>query len=165
MGESVRRSYFAGPKDSPQRGGMVVTVYLVPVYQGRLVVFDVTAPGAKGRWIPWQVLEFGQVPYESAAQLTDAWLNGAVSSLSLVDIMMLPAAGAGCELAIVFRCDATALPPRTAERDAFAYPDGHLDAIGGFDPVDLERWLLQTPAGADARPPEPVEPPGERLVF
>jgi len=162
MGEAVRRSYFAGPKDSPQRGGMVVTVYLVPVYQGRLVVFDVTAPGAKGRWIPWQVLEFGQVPYESAAQLTDAWLNGEVTSLSLVDVMMLPMDGGGCELAIIFRCDVTALPARTAQRDAFAYPDGHLDAIGGFDPVDLERWLLQTPAQADSRSPAP---PGENLVF
>ena len=43
MGATIRRSYFAAPKETPQRGGMMVTVYLVPVYQGRLVVFDVTA--------------------------------------------------------------------------------------------------------------------------
>lgn len=140
----------------------MIMVYLVPVYEGRLVVFDVTSPGAQGRWIPWQVLEFAQVPYESAAQLSDVWLNGAVSTLSLVDVMMQPGESGVNELAIVFRCDVTALPARTAERDAFAYPEGHLDAIAGFDPVDLERWLLQRPGGADVRPPDV---PGEKLVF
>ncbi len=156
----VRSAYFGQPADTFVRGGAHVAVYLVPVYQGGLVVFDVSARAARGRWLPWDVLEFGGNPYEAAAALADDWCGGALSDLTLVDVMSFPFEGEGWELAIVYRAELTELPRHDDVRTPFRFDPGEYDAIGSFDPVDLERWVTrEAPAGA-----RPFAPPGG-LVF
>lgn len=122
-----------------------ILVYLVPVFDGRLVVFDVAARGARGRWLPWDELPERGNPYETAAELGDQWCDGAVGDLVLVDVMSLTVAG--WELAIVFRADLTALPGPDAVRAPYLFPTATFDAIGPFDSVDLERWVRRGKGG------------------
>jgi hypothetical protein len=143
-------AYFGKPQSNFVPGGAHVAVYIVPVFEGRMVVFDVTANAAKGRWLPWNVLPFGGNPYETAATLADDWCDGAVSALDLVDVMSLPFDNAGWELAIVFRAELTTLPSGDEHRTPYVFPDGRFDAIGNFDPVDLERWVVRTGTGPSA---------------
>lgn len=137
----MTRAYFGAPRNAPSAGGMQVTVYVVPVYQSDLVVFEVHVKQARGRWLPWDVIDFGANPYEAASELVDDWCDGALSDLSLVDVLSLEAFGEGWELAIIFRAELTAMPAGEATRNAIRVSAGALDAIGAFDPVDLERWL------------------------
>ncbi len=137
----MTRAYFGAPRNAPSAGGMQVTVYVVPAYQSDLVVFEVHVKQARGRWLPWDVIDFGSNPYEAASELVDDWCDGAVSDLSLVDVLSLEAFGEGWELAIIFRAELTAMPSGDATRNAIRVSAGSLDAIGAFDPVDLERWL------------------------
>lgn len=157
------RAFFGPPRASFTPGGAHVAVYLVPVFEGRLVVFDVSARPARGRWLPWDVLDFGQNPYEAASALADDWCAGAVSDLSLVDVMSFPFEGGGWELAIVFRAELTSLPEPDDVRAPYHFPAGQYDAIGSFDPVDLERWVGAAPA--TAREPEPPRESRSNLVF
>lgn len=120
-----------------------MTVYLVPVFDGRLVVFDVSVSAARGRWLPWDVLEFGGNPYEAASALADDWCAGTVSDLALVDVMSFEVEGGGWELAIVFRAELTEPPVGDDVRAPFVFAKGAFDAIGSFDPVDLERWVTR----------------------
>ncbi|MCC7363735.1 MAG: hypothetical protein IT303_05150 [Dehalococcoidia bacterium] len=152
-------AFFGRPQAQPVPGGMHVTVHLVPVSEGRLVVFDVTAAEARGRWLPWTTMPFGGNPWEVAATLADDWLDGAIDDISLVDVLSLSLSGSGWELAIVFRARLTALPPAepARHRAPYVFPTGAFDAIGSFDPVDLERWVAAGPAAAPGTgaPPEP----------
>ncbi len=157
-----RPAFFGKPANGLVRGGAHISVYLVPVYQQRLVVFDVAATQARGRWLPWDVMEFGANPYETAAALVEEWCGGAISRLSLADVMSFPSEGGGWELAIVFRAELTDMPPGDDARSPFAFREGEFDAIGRFDPVDLERWLL---GGAEAAAQDTSLPDGPRLVF
>lgn len=122
-------------------GGAHVAIYLVPVFQGRLVVFDVAASAARGRWLPWDILEFGGNPYETAATLADDWCEGAVTDLALADAMSFPVGGGGWELALIFRAELNARPAGDDARTTVVFEPGQFDAIGNFDPVDLERWV------------------------
>ena len=136
----MAQAFFGKPATTFVPGGAHVAVYLVPVFEGRLVVFDVAASAARGRWLPWDVLEFGANPYEAASALADDWCDGAVSDLALADAMSFPFSGGGWELALIFRAELTELPAGDGARTAFAFDAGEYDAIGNFDPVDLERW-------------------------
>lgn len=149
----MAQAYFGKPASTFVPGGAHVAIYLVPVSEGRLVVFDVAASAARGRWLPWDILEFGGNPYEAAARLADDWCDGAVSDLVLVDAMSFPFGGGGWELALVFRAELTALPAGDAARRAIIFDAGEFDAIGNFDPVDLERWVSRTV-------PQAGNPPG-----
>ncbi len=122
-------------------GGAHVAVYVVPVFAGQLLVFDVDAPGVRGRWLPWTVLEYGANPYETAAALGDDWCEGAVSALEVVDVLSFPYELDGWELALVFRAELTTPPRGDAHRRPVLVAPGRLDAIGPFDPVDLLRWV------------------------
>ncbi len=153
-----RYAYFGQPAEGFVRNGAHVSVYLVPVFEGALVVFDVTARAARGRWLPWDVLEFGANPYEAAATLADDWCGGAISDLRLADVMSFPFEGQGWELAIVYRAELTHLPGRDDARTPYRYQPGEFDAIGSFDPVDLQRWVGAGPAE------QPVAKVGD-LVF
>ena len=68
----------------------------------------------------------------------------------------------GLPFSLVFRAELTAIPAGDAARSTFVYDPGEFDAIGNFDPVDLERWALR---GL----PAPEAPPGggvsDNLVF
>jgi hypothetical protein len=150
-------AYFGRPTESFVSGGTHVTVYLIPVFAGRLVVFDVKAREAHGRWLPWDVLPWGANPYETAAALGDDWCDGAVTDLRLVDLMSFDVERGGWELAAVFRAELASPPPGDEARTPYLFPPGEFDAIGNFDPVDLERWLS---AGA-----VPSQPTGGKLVF
>lgn len=152
------RAFFGPPQDGFVRGGAHITVYLVPVLNGGLVVFDVEARQARGRWLPWDILEFGQNPYEAASALADQWCNVPLRDLSLADVMSLPVEGGGWELAIVFRGELVGMPPGDIHRKPVRFEPGQFDAIGPFDPVDIERWVEP---GIEAR----REKPGEGLVF
>lgn len=158
----ARQAFFGKPTGGLTAGGAHISVYLVPVYQGRLVVFDVAARQARGRWLPWDVMEFGANPYETAAALADDWCGGAVSSLTLADVMSFPFDGGGWELAIIFRAGLTALPPGDDVRSPFLFPEGEVDAIGLFDPVDITRWIGGTGGEPSAGNPGEGLP---RLVF
>jgi hypothetical protein len=154
-----RQAFFGKPASGLTAGGTHISVYLVPVYRRRLVVFDVEAPQARGRWLPWDVLDFRGNPYETAAALADTWCGGAISSLTLADVMSFPFEGGGWELAIVFRAELTEMPPARDGRSPFVFREGEFDAIGLFDPVDIERWVTAAPAD----PPAGLD--GPRLVF
>lgn len=147
-----RYAYFGQPAESFVRAGAHVAVYLVPVFEGGLVVFDVTARAARGRWLPWDILEFGGNPYEAAAALADEWCGGALSDLSLADVMSFPFEGEGWELAIVYRAELTEMPVRDDVRTPYRFDPGEYDAIGSFDPVDLQRWVEHGGPGRSPRP-------------
>jgi|GEM_PF-876907 len=134
-------AYFGRPERDIVRGGTHIAVYVVPVYQGRLVAFDVTAPQARGRWLPFTVLGFRQNPYEAAAGVADQWCGGMVTDLGIVDVMSFDVDGGGWELAIVFRAELSHLPEPQRDRAPYVFEPGHFDAIARFDPVDLERWV------------------------
>src|SRR5512139_876083 len=140
------QAYFGKPAATFVPGGAHVAVYVVPVFEGRLLVFDVAASAARGRWLPWDILEFGGNPYEAAATLADEWCGGAVADLALADAMSFPFEGASWELALVFRAELTEMPGGDANRTPFLFEPGEFDAIGNFDPVDLERWVTRVPA-------------------
>lgn len=136
-------AFFGKPHPGLVSGGFHVSVHVVPVFEGRLVVFDVTAPAARGRWLPWTVAPFGANPWQIAAELADDWLQGAIEDLSLADVLSYDVPGGGWELAIVFRAKLTALPPAEPQwqRAPVVFERGAFDAIGTFDPADLERWV------------------------
>ncbi len=159
----ARQAFFGKPTAGLTAGGAHISVYLVPVFRRRLVVFDVAARQARGRWLPWDVMEFGANPYETAAALADDWCEGAVSSLTLADVMSFPFEGGGWELAIVFRAELTALPAGDDARSPFVFAEGEADAIGLFDPVDLVRWIGGSAGAPPADPPAADERP--RLLF
>ncbi|MFN0147978.1 MAG: hypothetical protein ACKVT1_15855 [Dehalococcoidia bacterium] len=144
------RAFFGPPRDTTESGGLHVSVYAVPVFDGRLVVFDVSASVARGRWLPWAVIDFQQNPYEAASLLIDDWCDVPLADLALADVMSLSVEGGGWELAIIFRAVLTALPEGDRERRPYLFEPGHYDAIGPFDPVDLQRWVE---GGADRLPP------------
>lgn len=145
-------AYFGKPQPTFVPGGAHIAIYLVPVFRGQLVVFDVTASAARGRWLPWAILPFGGNPYEAAATLADLWCDGAVGDLALADVMSFGHGGGGWELAIVFRAELTAAPAGDSRRTPALLPVGQFDAIGNFDPVDLERWVG---GAASPTPPQP----------
>jgi hypothetical protein len=176
----VARALFGPPQESAAPGGLQVTVHLVPVFEGRLLAFDVLSKFARGRWLPWAVMEYGQNPWEGASLLADDWLDVPLDDLSLADVMSLEAPGGGWELALVFRAALSAAPAGDAERRPFLYEPAAFDAIGAFDPVDLERWVtmstaagqvlvsaLHTPPAPPLSEPLPPPPPAKpsRLVF
>ena len=137
----MARAFFGPPRDETGPGGLHVSVYVVPVYDRCLVVFDVSASVARGRWLPWAVIDFRQNPYEAASLLVDDWCDVPLDDLTLADVMSLSLDGGGWELAIIFRALLTALPEGDRERRPYAFAPGHFDAIGPFDPVDLQRWV------------------------
>ena len=145
----MAQAYFGKPVTTFVPGGAHIAVYLVPVLEGQLVVFDVAASAARGRWLPWNILSFGANPYEAAAELADLWCGGAISDLRLVDAMSFSVPPEGWELALVFRAELDALPDPDDARRALLFEPGKFDAIGNFDPVDLERWV---DGGPDAAP-------------
>lgn len=152
-------AYFGKPQPNFVPGGTHIAIYLVPVFEGQLVVFDVTAKAARGRWLPWAILPFGGNPYEAAATLADLWCEGAVTDLALADVMSFPFEPGGWELAVVFRAQLTAAPAGDGDRTPVILPRGEFDAIGNFDPVDLERWVGAATASPGATPE------GPRLLF
>jgi hypothetical protein len=148
---SPGRAFFGPPAGDVVPGGAHITVYLVPVLGGGLVVFDVEQAEARGRWLPWDVLDFGQNPYEAAAALADDWCRVSLHDLSLADVMSFTVEGGGWELAIAFRAELMEMPGGDEYRRAFRFEPGHYDAIGPFDPVDIERWVTAGPgAGKSA---------------
>jgi len=58
-----------------------------------------------------------------------------------------------------------ATPPADDARSPFTFAEGEFDAIGRFDPVDLERWVLGGPPQAPAVTGSVGGSPGPRLVF
>ncbi|MCC6959534.1 MAG: hypothetical protein IT301_06770 [Dehalococcoidia bacterium] len=146
-------AYFGKPQSTFVPGGAHIAIYLAPVFEGGLVVFDVTVSAARGRWLPWAILPFGGNPYEAAATLADLWCEGAVSDLALVDVMSVPFQAGGWELAIVFRAALTQAPGGDETRTPVVLPPGRFDAIGNFDPVDLERWVGERQIPQEAPPP------------
>jgi len=157
----VKSAYFGKPASGFQPGGTHITVYLVPVFEGRLTVFDVAAREARGRWLPWDVLDWGANPYECASALADQWCDVALTDLSLADVMSFPFDVEGWELAIVFRAELAEPARGDADREPFMYEPGQYDAIGPFDPVDLERWVT----GANASKPAGDPGEGPKLLF
>ena len=138
--------------------GVLLSVHVVPVLEGRIVAFALEPPGPKGRWLPWTVLKQGANPYEIASTIVDEWCDGAMSDLRLADVISREGDD-GWELAIVFRAELTALPGH--ERGAPHICDApDLADVQGFDAVDLERWLGT--GGAAATGPEGDSP---KLVF
>ncbi|MEX0781358.1 MAG: hypothetical protein WD557_01825 [Dehalococcoidia bacterium] len=156
-GATPGRAFFGPPSGAIVPGGTHITVYLIPVFAGGLVVFDVESKEARGRWLPWDVLDFRQNPYEAAAALADQWCNVALDDLRLVDLMSFPVEGGGWELAITFRAALAEMPPGDQHRRPFRFEPGSYDAIGPFDPVDIERWVGAVGATRDVS--------GGKLVF
>lgn len=137
-------AYFGPPATTFVAGGAHLAVYLLPVFNGQLTVFDVESAQARGRWLPWDILPWGGNPYELASELSDLWCQVPLTDLSLADVLSYPSPEDGWELAIVFRAE-LAEPARGDElRTPYFFPAGQFDAIGPFDPIDLERWVTGT---------------------
>ncbi len=143
-------------------GGTQLSIYLVPVFEGRLVAFDVEAREARGRWLPWDVLESHENPYEAASELADIWCGVALTSLTLADVMSFTLPSGSWELAVVFRAELSASPLGDPERRPFIYAPHQFDAIGSFDPVDLERWVT---ASGNAPTPKAPHLKAQDLLF
>lgn len=158
-----QQAFFGKPATTFVPGGAHVSVYVVPVLQGRLLIFDVAASAARGRWLPWDILEFGGNPYETAATLVDNWCGGTVSDLGLADVMSFPYPGGGWELALVFRAELTQMPPGDDARKPVLFEAGEFDAIGNFDPIDLERWVRRDGGAGGGGKPAVTDAP--KLVF
>jgi len=141
----TRHAFFGRPEGAFVPGGTHIAVYLVPVHDGQLVAFDVSAKQSRGRWLPWDILPWRGNPYVTASELADDWCGGALSDLVLVDVLSFEVPGEGWELAIVFRAVLTELPAGEDARRPFVFEPGRFDAIGNFEPVDLERWVLGSP--------------------
>ncbi len=134
--------------------GVLLSVHVVPVLEGRIVAFVLDSPGPQGRWLPWTVLTQGANPYEIASTIVDEWCDGAMSDLRLVDVISREGED-GWELAIVFRAELTALPGH--ERGAPRVCDAQdLAAVQGFDAVDLVRWLGDAAPAAEGDSPKLV---------
>ncbi len=139
--------------------GVLLSVHVVPVLEGRIVAFVLDAGGPKGRWLPWTVLKHGANPYEIASTVVDEWCDGAMSDLRLVDVISREGSD-GWELAVVFRAELTALPRGERGSPRVCDPQDH-GSIEGFEAVDLERWLgAAAPAAAST-----LDADGSRLVF
>ena len=145
-------AFFGDPTPTIVAGGTYITVYLVPVFDGQLTVFDVAAHEARGRWLPWDVLEWGGNPYECASALADQWCAVGLTDLSLVDIMSVAGDRGAWELAIVFRAELSEPARGDDVRVPHRFARGEFDAIGSFDPVDLERWTGRRTAGEHPEP-------------
>jgi hypothetical protein len=162
-----RLSFFGAPRKDFHAGGAHIAVFVVPVFEGRLVAFDVQAPGVEGRFLPWTVLAFGGNPYADASLLMDDWCQGALASLRLVDVIGERRAEGSHELAIVFRAELTAAPAGDAHRTPVHLSPEDLESINDFAPADLQRWVE---AGEQPQPGPPIPPPadkddGPKLVF
>lgn len=155
------KAFFGPPVQGPAEGGAQLTVYLVPIYEGQLISFDVTAPVARGRWLPWDVLEFGENPYEAASELADMWCGVPATSLELADMMSFNPPGSLWELAIIFRCVLSEPARGDAQRHPYMFPRGQYDAIGLFDPVDLERWVRGATSTSGSVPTTAAEQPSK----
>ncbi len=138
--------------------GVLLSVHVAPVLEGRIVAFVLDPPGPKGRWLPWTVLPQGANPYEIASTIVDEWCEGAMSDLRLADVISRESDD-GWELAIVFRAELTALPGHERGAPRVCDPQD-LDAVQGFEAVDLERW--QGGGGAEGPATEGDSP---KLVF
>jgi hypothetical protein len=158
------RAFFGPPKREPSEGGLQVSVHLVPVHEGRLVAFDIRSGQVRGRWLPWAVIDFRQNPYEAAALLADDWLDGALDDLRIADVLSIDGPLGGWELAIVFRAELSALPAGDQSRAPYVFKPGQYDAIGAFDPVDLERWV-GVAAGTPLAPSTSPGQQGEQHIF
>ena len=143
--------------------GVLLTVHVVPVLEGRVVAFVLEAGGPSGRWLPWTVLKQGANPYEIASTIVDEWCEGAMSDLRLVDVISREGDD-GWELAVVFRAELTALPGH--ERGApFVCDPQDLGGIRGFEAVDLERWQGAGPAATEDGATSTPAPDSSKLVF
>lgn len=154
-------AFFGPPKGSFQRGGAHIGVYLVPVFEGRLVAFDVTARGAQDRWLPWNVLPYGENPYVEASALADDWCDGAMQDLRLADVLS-GEAEESWELSLLYRVELTAMPAGDAMRSPVALPVPLTAPIRQFSAGDLERWVRQGEP-ANPRPQSPSDAP--KLLF
>ena len=142
---------FGPPTSRPTAGGAHIAVHLVPVLEGAIVAFDVTAPEARGRWLPWDLLDYAGNPYETAAALADDWCGGDITDLRLVDALSFPEQAGSWELALIFRAELGAMPPADDARTPVALPADDPGPIWRFDPVDLTRWAASTRPSAQTR--------------
>jgi hypothetical protein len=148
---------FGKPAAEFAPAGAHVAVHLVPVFEGRIVAFDVLGPAA-GRWLPWDLLPFEGNPYETAAALGDQWCDGSVLDLRVCDVLSLPSPGQSWELALIFRAELGQMPAGDDARRAVALAPGEMSTVMRFAATELERWL------GPASNPE-AQAPGPKLVF
>lgn len=153
-------AFFGKPRAEFTDGGAHLTVYLVPIFEARIIAFDVAAPGARDRWLPWGILTYGGNPYEDASALADDWCQGSVGDLRLVDVLTGTAVGSW-EVALIFRAELTAMPKADGKRSPVALSIPIEAPVRQFQPAELERWLGVV---AGAQLPDET-PQGERLVF
>ena len=126
----------------------ILTVSLIPVVTGQLLAFDVSAPEAQGRWLPWTVLEYGQSPWECASLLGDEWCDGHINAIRLVDAISNFATNGGWELALVFRAELTLIPSAKPDRAPVIVSAGDSSLLNSFAEVDISRWVAGDPPHA-----------------
>jgi len=149
------RAMFGKPVGDLASGGALITTHVVPVFQGKLVIFDLESSAVSGRWLPWTTMEYGENPYVTASAIVDEWCQGAIKELRLVDVMSNQIDSGVWELAIVFRAELSASPLPTPERTPTSVAPREAGRVGHFDQVDLERWVGMPPDAA----------PSEKLIF
>ncbi len=138
----AERAIFGPPAAQPLEGGTFLSVHVVSVHEGRLVAFDVTAPEAEGRWLPWAILDHGGNPYEAASALIDDWCHGStMTDLRLVDVISRARPGPAWELALVFRAELARTPGGDTRRQPHICAEGDYEGLSGFGAVEIERWL------------------------
>ncbi len=135
----------------------MLTTHVVPVFHGKLVLFEFEERSIAGRWLPWTTMEYGDNPYVTASAIVDEWCNGAMRDLRLVDVMSMQMDEGIWELAIMFRVELAALPAETSHRKPLLVEAAAASSVGRFETVDLERWVGILSGGSES--------PKEKLLF
>lgn len=135
------QAMFGKPVRDLASGGTLITTHVVPVFQGSLVVFEVDSSAARGRWLPWTTMEYGENPYVTASAVVDEWCQGAVKELRLVDVISTALDSGVWELSIVFRAELSASPAAASQRRPTLVAPEKAGRVGHFDQVDIERWV------------------------
>lgn len=154
-------AFYPPPRSEPVPGGLYLAAVVVPVWQGRLVAFDVAEPSARGRWLPWAPIPHGHGPWEAAAEVADDWC-GEVADLRLVDALMGEGLGGSAQLSLVFRAEMLGAPRGDAQRTPVFVEVPPVAPVAGFSPADLARWVAGGSPGEGGPPSAKGETP---LVF
>ena len=136
---------FGKPIGTLTSGGALITAHIVPVFQRKLVVFEIIASAVRGRWLPWTTMAYGENPYVTAAAVVDEWCQGAINDLRLVDVISTQLDSGVWELSIVFRAELSAEPAASPQRTPVLVAAESAGRVGHFDQIDLERWVGMPP--------------------
>ena len=137
------RAIFGPPVSRPLPGGLLMSVDIVPIYDGGIVAFR--WPGlnrenetGNSLWMPWDYLEVGEPPARSVPRVLSQWTGREDLAISaeMVDLFSKVQDNKTWHLSLVFMVHLQALPD----------PVGHIEAVEHFSVENLPEacgWFPQ----------------------